>query len=142
MKYWLIKSEPELYSWETFVRDGSAMWEGVRSYQARNNLQAMEKGDLVLFYHSQEGREVTGIATVSQTAYQDPTTDDERWVVVDFTPVRALHKRVSLNTIRADERLSTIGLIRQSRLSVMPLQAEEFMAILELGETPRETVPE
>lgn len=135
MKYWLVKSEPELYSWEKFVSKGSATWEGVRSYQARNNLQAMAKGDPVLFYHSQEGRKVVGIATVSKEAYQDPTTDDERWVVVDLTPAQALQKPVPLSAIKMDERLQEIGLIRQSRLSVMPLKPEEFNALLELGET-------
>lgn len=135
MKYWLVKSEPELYSWEKFVSEGSATWEGVRSYQARNNLQAMAKGDPVLFYHSQEGREVVGIATVSKEAYQDPTTDDERWVTVDITPTVALQKPVPLSAIKMDERLQEIGLIRQSRLSVMPLKPEEFDALLELGET-------
>lgn len=137
MNYWLVKSEPEKYSWEQFRKDGSTFWDGVRNYQARNNLQAMRKGDLVLFYHSQEGREVVGIAKVVQEAYQDPTTDDTRWVVVDLKPVKALKQPVSLEQIKQDPRLQTIALVRQGRLSVMPLSPEEFDAVLELGATAR-----
>lgn len=135
MNYWLVKSEPTKYSWEQFVRDGSTFWDGVRNYQARNNLQAMKKGDTVLFYHSQDGKEVVGIAKVLKTAYQDPSTDDPRWVAVDIKPVRAFKKPVTLEHIKADERLRNIGLLRQSRLSVMPLLAEEFDAIVEAGAT-------
>lgn len=137
MQYWLVKSEPEKYPWEQLVRDGSTFWDGVRNYQARNNLQAMKKGDTVLFYHSQGGKEVVGIAKVAKTAYQDPSTDDPRWVAVDIKPVKALKHPVSLERIKADERLRNIGLLRQSRLSVMPLQPEEFDAIIEAGTTPQ-----
>lgn len=133
MQYWLVKSEPAKYSWEQFVRDGSTFWDGVRNYQARNNLQAMNKGDAVLFYHSQDGKEVVGIAKVLTTAYQDPSTDDPRWVAVDIKPVKTFKTPVTLASIKADERLRNIGLLRQSRLSVMPLLAEEFDAIVEAG---------
>jgi predicted RNA-binding protein with PUA-like domain len=131
--YWLVKSEPFKYSWERFQQDGRTFWDGVRNYQARNNLQGMRKGDRVLFYHSNEGLEVVGVAEVVREAYQDPTTDDARWVVVDLKPVKRLKRPVSLDEIKRDERLAEIALVRQSRLSVMPVAAEEFDAILELA---------
>ncbi|MGH7792069.1 MAG: EVE domain-containing protein, partial [Thermodesulfobacteriota bacterium] len=121
MNYWLVKSEPSKYSWEQFLKDGWTYWDGVRNYQARNNLKAMKKGDLVLFYNSNEGKEVVGIARVIKEAYQDPTTDDERWVVVDLEPVETLKKPVSSEEIKRDKRLKNIALIKQGRLSVMPL---------------------
>lgn len=135
MNYWLVKSEPDHYSWDHLGSDGSTFWDGVRNYQARNNLQAMKKGDPVLFYHSQEGREVVGIARVVREAYQDPTSDDGRWVAVDIQPVETLKKPVSLDMIKADARLQGMALLRQSRLSVVPVSPEEFAAVLELGET-------
>ncbi len=134
MNYWLVKSEPFKYSWDRFVQDGKTFWDGVRNYQARNNLMAMKTGDLVLFYHSNEGMEVVGIARVIKEHYPDPTTEDTRWAVVDLEPVQALKVPVSLEKIKADERLAQIALIRQSRLSVMPLKQEEFDRILELSE--------
>ena len=134
MNYWLVKSEPDAYSWERFVKEGKTMWEGVRNYQARNNLKEMKKGDLVLFYHSVSSREVVGYAEVVKEHYPDPTTDDDRWVVVDMVPVDALKKPVKLAQIKNDERLENIALIKQSRLSVMPLKKEEFDIILQLGE--------
>lgn len=134
MNYWLVKSEPFKYSWDRFVQDGKTFWDGVRNYQARNNLMAMKTGDLVLFYHSNEGMEVVGIARVIKEHYPDPTTDDARWAVVDLVPVEALKSPVSLERIKSDERLAQIALIRQSRLSVMPLKQEEFDRILELSE--------
>jgi predicted RNA-binding protein with PUA-like domain len=132
-QYWLVKSEPFKYSWEKFVKDGSTFWDGVRNYQARNSLKAMKRGDQVLFYHSNEGLAVVGIAQVTQEAYQDPTTDDERWVVVDLKPAKALKRPVRLEEIKKDKRLKNIALVRQSRLSVMPIREEEFDTILALG---------
>lgn len=134
MNYWLVKSEPVKYSWQKFEKDGRTCWDGVRNYQARNNLQAMRTDDLVLFYHSNEGMEVVGIAKVVREAYPDPTTEDKRWVVVDLVPIQKLPKGVSLQRIKEDARLGNIGLIRQGRLSVMPLKKEEFDAIIEIGE--------
>jgi predicted RNA-binding protein with PUA-like domain len=133
MNYWLVKSEPIKYSFETFQKDKKTVWDGVRNYQARNNLQAMKMGDLVLFYHSNEGMCVVGIAKVVKEAYPDPTTDDTRWVVVELAPVEALKKPVTLEQIKEDTLLANVGLIKQSRLSVMPLKAEEFDRILEIG---------
>ncbi|MBE9664249.1 EVE domain-containing protein [Mucilaginibacter myungsuensis] len=133
MNHWLVKSEPFKYSWDKFLSDGRTFWDGVRNYQARNNLRAMAEGDLVLWYHSNEGKEVVGIAKVVKTAYQDPTTEDPNWVVVDLSPVETLKKTVTLETIKADPFLKDIGLVRQGRLSVMSVKLEEFDRILELG---------
>lgn len=133
MNYWLVKSEPNAYSWDDLVKDTWTHWDGVRNYQARNNLKAMKKGDLVLFYHSVKAKEVVGYAKVSKEFYQDPTTDDERWVVVDVIPEKKLDKTVTLQQIKEDERLENITLVKQSRLSVMPIQKEEFDLILALG---------
>ncbi|WP_104384910.1 EVE domain-containing protein [Sphingobacterium sp. HMA12] len=133
MQYFLVKSEPFKYSWEQFNKDGRTFWDGVRNYQARNNMKAMREGDLVLFYHSNEGKDVVGVAKVVKEFYQDPTTDDERWVVVDLAPVETLKKSVTLEMIKADEQLQDIALVRQGRLSVMPLKPEEFDRILALG---------
>lgn len=133
MNYWLVKSEPFKYSWEQFEKDKKTFWDGVRNYQARNNMQAMQKGDLVLFYHSNEGMCVVGIAKVVKEAYPDPTIDDPRWVVVDLAPHKKLKKPVTLEAIKADPVLQNIGLVRQGRLSVMSLKAEEFDRIIEMG---------
>lgn len=133
MNYWLVKSEPFKYSWEKFNQEGSTFWDGVRNYQARNNLNAMKEGDLVLFYHSNEGKEIVGIAKVIKESYQDPTTDDKNWVVVDLAPVETLKKPVSLEQIKKDARLENIGLVKQGRLSVMGMKPEEFDRILELS---------
>ena len=133
MNYWLVKSEPFKYSWERFLKDGRTYWDGVRNYQARNNLKNMKKGDPVLFYHSNEGLEVVGIAKVTGEAYQDPTTDDPRWAVVDLEPVETLNKPASLDEIKKDKRLKNIALVKQSRLSVMPLTKEEFEVIVAKG---------
>ena len=135
MSHWLIKSEPTKYSWDQFVADKKTFWDGVRNYQARNNLKAMKKGDEVFFYHSNEGLEIVGIAKVVKEAYQDPTTEDANWVVVDFKPVKKLKKPVTLATIKSDLRLEKIALIKLSRLSVCPITDEEWEIILELGET-------
>ena len=133
MNHWLVKSEPFKYSWEKFNQDGRTFWDGVRNYQARNNLKAMKEGDLVLFYHSNEGKNVVGIAKVVREFYQDPTTDDANWVVVDLSPVESLKNPVSLEQIKAEPSLVDISLFRQGRLSVMPLKAAEFDKILEMG---------
>ena len=133
MNHWLVKSEPFKYSWEKFNEDGRTFWDGVRNYQARNNLKAMKEGDLVLFYHSNEGKNVVGIAKVVKEFYQDPTTDDANWVVVDLAPVETLKNPVSLEQIKAEHSLADISLIRQGRLSVMPLKATEFDKILEMS---------
>jgi predicted RNA-binding protein with PUA-like domain len=133
MNYWLVKSEPFKYSWDQFVKDKRTSWDGVRNYQARNNLNAMKKGDTVLFYHSTEGLAVVGIAHVIKEAYQDPTTEDSRWVVVDLEPVESLQQPVPLSEMKQDQRLQNIALIRQSQLSVMPLTKEEFKVIVARG---------
>jgi len=133
MQYWLVKSEPEAYSWRNFVKDGSTSWTGVRNYQARNNLQAMKTGDLVLFYHSVSEKAIVGLAQVATEAYPDKTSDDPRWLTVDLVPVREFKTAVSLEAIKKDNRLENIALLKQSRLSVMPLRPEEFEVILSLG---------
>ena len=133
MQYWLVKSEPEKYSWEKFNQEGRTFWDGVRNYQARNNLREMKEGDLVLFYHSNEGKEVVGIAKVARESYQDPGTSDPNWVVVDLVPVEPLKKPVTLEQIKADDKLQQIHLVRQGRLSVMGLKPEEFDRIVEMG---------
>ena len=133
MNYWLVKSEPHKYSWEKFNEDGRTFWNGVRNYQARNNLREMKEGDLVLYYHSNEGKAVVGIAKVVKEFYQDPTTDDKNWVVVDLVPFETIKNPVTLETIKADEQLKDIGLVRQGRLSVMGMKREEFDRIVELG---------
>ena len=135
LAHWLVKSEPYEYSWDNLVRDGSTYWDGVRNAQARNNLRAMAVGDLILYYHSNVGKEVVGVAKVKKTAYQDPTTDDDRWVVVDVAPLKALAEPVTLKDIKAAPKLSEMALIKQSRLSVMPVEKKHFDAILKMGKT-------
>ncbi len=133
MNYWLVKSEPESYSWADLIKDGRTSWTGVRNFQARNNLQQMKAGDSVLFYHSVSERAVVGIAKVDREAYPDPTSDDPKWLAVDLIAARDFKDPVSLDQIKKDSRLQNIPLLRQSRLSVMPLQAEEFEVLLSLG---------
>lgn len=133
MGYWLVKSEPFKYSWDQFVKDKQTFWDGVRNYQARNNLRAMKKGDLVFFYHSNEGLEIVGIAKVVKEAYQDPTTEDTNWVVVDLKPVKKLPRPVTLAEMKADIRLENLSLIRQGRLSVCAVTVEEWGTIEELA---------
>ena len=136
MAYWLIKSEPFKYSWEQFEKDGVTFWDGVRNYGARNNLRAMKKGDLLLFYHSNEGLEIVGIAKVVKEHYQDPTTEDANWVVVDVKPVKRMKQPVSLATIKSDPRLKEMALVRLGRLSVQPVTDEEWKIVVnELGKT-------
>ncbi|GHB81669.1 EVE domain-containing protein [Persicitalea jodogahamensis] len=133
MNHWIVKSEPFKYSWEDFVQEKRGVWDGVRNYQARNYLQEMKRDDLVLFYHSNEGKEVVGLAKVVKEHYPDPTTDDNRWVVVDLVPVKRFPNTVTLAQIKADERLKDLSLVRQSRLSVLPIRAEEFDIIVGLA---------
>jgi len=133
--FWLMKSEPFKYSWDQFVDDGHTYWDGVRNYEARNNMIAMKKGELALYYHSNEGKEIVGIAKIVGESYQDPTTDDDRWVVVDVEPVVAFKEPVTLATIKADPALADISLVKRSRLSVVPIQKKEFQHILKLGKT-------
>lgn len=133
--HWLVKSEPDAYSWAQLVSDGGTFWDGVRNPQARNHLKAMSKGDLVLYYHSGNGKEVVGVARVTREHYPDPTARDARWVVVDLKPVRALAEPVKLAQIKAEPSLGEIALVRQSRLSVMPLHKRAFDKILRLGRT-------
>ncbi|MCP9762027.1 EVE domain-containing protein [Lacihabitans soyangensis] len=133
MNYWLVKSEPFKFSWDFFVSKGGDMWDGVRNYAARLNLVAMKEGDLVLFYHSNEGLEIVGIAKVVKEHYPDPTADDPRWVVVDLVPVEKLPKPVSLKTIKTDPILQNMAMVKLSRLSVVPVKVEEFDRIMELA---------
>lgn len=132
--YWMVKQEPETYSWDDFVKDGKTDWTGVRNYQARNNLRQMNVGERVLFYHSGKDKAVVGLAEVVKSAYPDPTVDDEQWVAVDLKPVKRLKNPVPLATIRYDKRLAELPLIRQSQLSVMPLSKDEFDIIVATGE--------
>jgi predicted RNA-binding protein with PUA-like domain len=133
MAHWLIKSEPSTYSWEKLEKEKQTFWDGVRNYAARNNLKAMKKGDEVFFYHSNEGTEIVGIAKVAKEFYQDPTTDDANWVVVDFKPVRKIKKPVSLAQIKADKRLANMDLVRLGRLSVQTVKDDEWDIILEMA---------
>ena len=133
MPNWLVKSEPFKYSWEQLVKDKQTFWDGVRNYSARIHLNAMKKGDEVLFYHSNEGMEIVGIAKVSKEAYRDPTTEDEAWVAVDLKPVRKLKKPVTLAMVKADKRLSEMALVRLGRLSVQPVTDEEWKVIMEMA---------
>jgi predicted RNA-binding protein with PUA-like domain len=133
--YWLVKSEPYKFPWSQLVSDGKACWDGVRNAEARNNLRDMSPGDLALFYHSGEGKEVVGIAEVAGSAYPDPTADDPRWLAVDVKPRQALAAPVSLAAIKGDAKLADVALVRRSRLSVVPLSAAHFKRILELGKT-------
>jgi predicted RNA-binding protein with PUA-like domain len=132
--YWMVKQEPETYSWSNFVSDGKTDWTGVRNYQARNNLREMKTGERVLFYHSGKDKAVVGLAEVVKSAYPDPTADDPQWVAVDLKPVKALKNPVPLAAIRYDKRLSQLPLIRQSQLSVMSLTKDEFDIIVATGD--------
>ena len=133
MNYWLIKSEPDVYSYDTLAQDGKGTWDGVRNYQARNNLKAMKAGDLALFYHSNIGKEVVGIAQITKEHYPDPTTDDIRWVAVEVAPHQKFTKSITLETIKSDTVLMQMPLVRHSRLSVMPIDKDIFYYILALG---------
>lgn len=133
MAYWLVKSEPFKYSWDQLEKDGKTFWDGVRNYQARNNLKAMKKGEKVFFYHSNEGLEIVGIAEVAKASYQDPTTEDPNWVVVDLKPYKRLKNPVTLAVMKEDPRLEALALVRQGRLSVSPVSDEEYTVIMELA---------
>lgn len=133
MNYWLVKSEPFKYSWDQFVADKITFWDGVRNYAARNNLRAMTKGDRVLFYHSNEGLAVVGIAEVVKEAYQDPTTNDTNWVVVDLKPVKPLPIPVTLAAIKAESSLANMQLVKLSRLSVAAVTESEYKIVLQMG---------
>jgi predicted RNA-binding protein with PUA-like domain len=134
MAYWLIKSEPFKYSWDQFVADKVTFWDGVRNYGARNNLKSMKKGDLAFFYHSNEGLEIVGIAEVEKEFYQDPTTEDNAWVVVDFKPYKKLNKTVKLSEVKATPALEKMALIRLGRLSVQPVLEEEWEIIMDMAD--------
>ncbi len=133
--YWLVKSEPESYSWTQLAKDGETAWTGVRNFAARNHLRAMGRGDVVFFYHSGEGKEIVGVARCMKPAYPDPTADEEGWSCVDLAPVKSLAKPVSLQTIKADPALREMVLVKRPRLSVQPVAEAEFQRVLALGET-------
>ena len=133
MAYWLVKSEPSVYSWDQFVKDKQTFWSGVRNYAARINLRAMKKGDGVLFYHSNEGVEIVGIAKVIKEFYQDPTTEDTAWIAVDLKPVKKLKKTVPLALLKNDKRLANMDLVRLGRLSVQTVKEDEWKLIMELA---------
>jgi predicted RNA-binding protein with PUA-like domain len=133
MNYWLVKQEPESYSWLDFVKDGKAAWTGVRNFAARLNLRAMKKGDQAFYYHSNTGKEIVGVARVTKEAYPDPTATEGDWVCVDLAPVKPLKKAIGLDAIKADKVLKGMKLVKISRLSVSPVSKEEFERILELS---------
>ena len=135
MQYWLVKQEPEAYSWATFAKEGRTAWTGVRNFQARNNLRQMKKGDLVLFYHSVSEKQVVGLARVAREAYPDPTATEGDWSCVDLVPAKALNQPVGLDAIKADAKLKDLPLLKHSRLSVRPLAQPAFERLLELGRT-------
>ena len=133
MAYWLVKSEPDTYSWEKFTEEKQTVWSGVRNYAARIHLRNMKKGDEAFFYHSNEGTDIVGIAKVAKESYQDPTTDDDRWVAVDLKPHKKLKNPVSLATIKKDKRLSEMALVRLGRLSVQPVTDKEWEIVMTLA---------
>jgi predicted RNA-binding protein with PUA-like domain len=133
-QYWLMKTEPETFSYDDIVKQGQSCWDGVRNYTARNNMAAMKNGDRVLIYHSVNGKEVVGIAEVVRESYPDPTIDDQRWVAVDVKPIEKLKNPVTLETIKKDPALQEMALIKLSRLSVQPVKKEEFDHIVKLSQ--------
>jgi predicted RNA-binding protein with PUA-like domain len=133
VNYWLVKQEPTAYSWDDFVKDGKTAWTGVRNFQARNNLRSMKAGDRVLFYHSVTDKAVIGEAEVVREAFTDPTATEGNWIAVELKPIKTLRRRVSLEEIKADKKLSQLALVRSPRLSVMPVTADEYRAILALS---------
>lgn len=135
MNYWLVKSEPDAYSWATFVKDGKAAWTGVRNFQARNNLRAMKKGDVVCFYHSVTDKQIVGLSRVAKEFYPDATADEGDWSCVDLVPVKPLAQPVNLEAIKADKQLREMPLVKQSRLSVTPLTEAQFQRLLEMAGT-------
>lgn len=135
MKYWMVKSEPQKYSWDQFLKEKKTIWDGIRNYAARNNLRAMSKGDLVLYYHSNEGLEIVGIAEVVREHFQDPGTENEAWLAVELKPKKTLKKPVTLAQIKQTQKLNEMDLVRLSRLSVGAVREEEFFTILEMADT-------
>ena len=133
MNYWFVKSEPSKYSWDQFLKDKETTWDGVRNFAARNNLKAMMKGDRVFFYHSNEGLALVGIAEVVKEAYQDPTTDDPNWVVVDLRPLKSIPNPVTLADIKAEKDLQEMDLVRLGRLSVGAVKIKEYKKVLKMG---------
>ena len=133
MQYWLVKQEPDAYAWATFVKEGRTAWTGVRNFQARNNLRAMKRGDLVLFYHSVTEKQVVGYARVEREGYPDPTAEEGDWCCVDLVPVKSLRQPVTLEAIKGDKVLRLMPLLRQGRLSVTPLTREQYERVLKLG---------
>jgi predicted RNA-binding protein with PUA-like domain len=135
MNYWLVKQEPDSYSWSNFVKDGKTAWTGVRNFAARLNLRAMKKGDTAFYYHSNEGKEIVGIARITKEAYPDPTATEGDWVCVDLEPVKPLKKAIGLDVIKVDKLLKSMKLVKISRLSVSPVTKEEFDRIIELSKS-------
>jgi predicted RNA-binding protein with PUA-like domain len=133
MAYWLVKSEPSVYSWDDLVKEKETCWSGIRNYAARLHLRNMKKGDLVFFYHSNEGTAIIGIAKVSKEAYQDPTTEEDKWSAVDLKPVKKLKRQVTLEQIKKDKRLANMALVRIGRLSTQPVTEEEWNIILDMA---------
>ena len=133
MAHWLIKSEPEVYSWDQLMKDKHTRWDGIRNYAARLHLRAMKKGDPIFFYHSNKGTEIVGIASVIKEAYQDPTTSDPAWFAIDVKPLKKFVKPVSLEQIKKEKKLSSMALVRISRLSVQPVTEEEWNIIMKMG---------
>jgi len=133
MNHWIVKTEPEAFSWADLVKDGRAAWTGVRNFQARNNLRSMKKGDLVFFYHSVSEKQIVGLARVAREAYPDPTAQEGDWVCVDLVPVKALARPVTLEAIKNDGIVKDIALVKNSRLSVTPLSKPHFDRLMEMG---------
>jgi predicted RNA-binding protein with PUA-like domain len=133
MAHWLIKSEPEVYSWDQLLKDKQTRWDGIRNYAARLHLRSMKKGDEIFFYHSNKGTEIVGIATVAKEAYPDPTSDDPAWFAIDIKPLKKLLKPVSLDQIKKEKKLSGMALVRISRLSVQPVKDDEWEMIMKMG---------
>lgn len=135
MRYWLVKQEPETYPWTQLVAERKTIWDGVRNYQARNFMREMSKGDLVLFYHSGKAKELVGLAKVAKSAYPDPTAKEGDWSAFDLRAVKSLSRAVTLKEIKADPKLQEIHLVRNSRLSVMPIESKDFKRLLDLAQT-------
>ena len=133
MAHWLIKSEPEVYSWDQLIKDKMTRWDGIRNYAARNHLRAMKKGDSIFFYHSNKGTEIVGIASVAKEAYQDPTSTDPAWLAVDVKPLKKLKIPVSLDQVKKEKKLAGMALVRIGRLSVQPVTDEEWQIIMKMG---------
>jgi predicted RNA-binding protein with PUA-like domain len=133
MRYWLLKSEPFKYSWDKLVKDGRTHWDGVRNHQAANNLKAMKQGDRAFFYHSNEGLEIVGVAEIVKEAYPDPGDSEGRFVMVDVKPMQAVKTPVTLAAIKAEPKLADLALVRQSRLSVVPVAAEEWRVLCKMA---------